>query len=150
MGFKFVGNREFTIIPGEENCTREYKLGSDKYTNAWSKCWRREFIIENDIWFPKNVIYEDVPFVFQAISLAKSYEIAPFITHIYTSGRPNSNASKNQFKQGRDTVTCIENLSNLVDKINSKDIDLLKIRIAEQKERLIVRINRVLDDIFIS
>lgn len=150
MGFNFVGNRNLTIIPNAENCKREYKLGKDKYTNAWSKCWRREFILENDIWFPTNVIYEDVPFVFQAISLAKSYGIAPFIAHTYTSGRPNSNASKNQFKQGRDTVTCIENLSNLVDKINSKDVDLLKMRIAEQKERLIVRINRVLDDVFIN
>lgn len=150
MGFKFVGNRDITIIPNEENCKKEYKLGKDKYTNAWSKCLRREFILENDIWFPTNVIYEDVPFVFRVISLAKSYEIAPFITHVYTSGRSNSNASKNQFKQGRDTVTCIENLSNLVDKIDPKDIDLLKMRIAEQKERLIVRIDRVLDDMFIS
>lgn len=146
LGFNMVGSRNFVFLPNEQNCAREYKLAEDKYTNAWSKCWNRQFILNNSIFFPQNVIYEDVPFVFHAISKANSYKIANFITHTYTSGRQGSNASKNQFKQVRDSVTCIENLSNLANVISPEDIPLLKARIKQQKNRLLARLDRVLTD----
>ena len=49
----------------------------------WSKFFRREFLIENDITFPKITVAEDFIFTFQCICLAKKYVRVPFVGYHY-------------------------------------------------------------------
>ena len=86
MGFKIEGDREELVIPTEETCTKTYKAALDKYPNVWSKCWRREFLKENNIKFPENRFYEDVLFVYNGVMKSRNYKIADFVVHHYISG----------------------------------------------------------------
>jgi len=148
LGSKYIGNRNFNIIPTKLSCTKEYKLCDDIYPNAWSKCWRREFIIDNDILFPEKVIYEDVPFMFLAISKSRTYGIANYITHVYTSGRAGSNSTQREFRQVADTVKCIELLVGIKDIIDIQHIEYLKRRINTEKLKLDTRLEKALNSVF--
>ena len=49
-----------------------------------SKVFRREFLLENDIWFPENVnLGEGILFLLPCILLAKTYVITPDICYYY-------------------------------------------------------------------
>ena len=148
MGFNSCGTRELSILPTPENCKKEYRLAQNKFTHAWSICWKNEFVKKHDLKFPENVIYEDVPFVFLGIALSTSFLIADYYVHTYTSGRPNSNSTKVHFKQPADTIKCIENLCSLKGKIPTEYEPYLYARIQEQRERLVVRLDRILNQIF--
>ena len=55
-----------------------------KYLNTvWSKFFRRDFLIDNNIKFPAMTITEDLVFTFQYIVLAKNYLRIPFIGYFY-------------------------------------------------------------------
>lgn len=146
-GFQFIGE-EFSFIPNEINSTKEFRLSENKFINVWSICWNTSFIKENNICFSdKCYSYEDVAFAFWGISLATSYKIADYITYNYTRNREGSSSNRDSnyakhFNQSRDTITCIETLYNLQDKINPRDKDYLIKRIDEQKSRLLVRLDR--------
>ena len=41
------------------------------HITAWSKVYRKSFLIENNIWFAENVMYEDNDYAIKVYSLAK-------------------------------------------------------------------------------
>lgn len=152
-GFRFIGGESISFIPNEENSNKEFRLAKNKFINVWSICWNRTFLINNDIKFSENVIYEDVYFSFAGIALAQSYKFANYITHDYTRERPGSTSTKasnpaKHFKQARDTIKCIEDLCTLKNKIDEQYIPYLVQRINEQQSRLPVRLGRGVDSIF--
>lgn len=137
LGFKIEGDREELVIPTPENCTKTYKAAIDKYPNPWSKCWRRKFLEENNIWFPEHRFYEDVLFVYNGIMKSKSFKIADFVVHKYTSGRANSMTTKINLKNVRDTVKNLEDLMNIREKEYTKEVDIvIKKEIKMCKKRL--------------
>ena len=137
LGFKIEGDREELVIPTEETCKKTYKAAMDKYPNVWSKCWRREFLEDNNIVFPDNRYYEDVIYVYKGVMNAKSYKIANFVVHKYTSGRSGSITTKIGIKNIEDTT---ENLKELLDMRNNnytQEIDIIiKKEIRMCKKRL--------------
>lgn len=152
-GFRFIGGEELCFIPNEENSSKEFRLAKNKFINVWSICWNKNFILNNNIKFSENVIYEDVAFSFAGIALSKSYKFADFVTHNYTRERPGSTSTKTSkpekhFKQGIDTIKCIEDLCKLKDIIDSEYWPFLLQRINEQKSRLTIRIERGIDKVF--
>lgn len=55
-----------------------------KYLNTvWSKFFRRDFLIENNIKFPAMTITEDFIFTFKSIVLAKNFVRIPFVGYFY-------------------------------------------------------------------
>lgn len=125
LGFKIEGNREELVIPTEETCTKTYKSSVDKYPNAWSKCWRRKFLKENDIKFPEYRLYEDVLFVYNGVMKSKSYKIADFVVHKYISGRPNSITTKISIKNVEDTILNLKDLLKMRENEYTKEIDII-------------------------
>ena len=67
LGFKIEGDREELVIPTEETCSKTYKAAQDKYPNPWSKCWRKQYLDQNNIRFPEYRFYEDVLFVYNGV-----------------------------------------------------------------------------------
>lgn len=124
MGFQIIGNKEEMIIPTEETCTRKYKVALDQYPNVWSKCWRREFLMENNFKFPEKRFYEDVVFTYQAIMKVKDYMIADFPVHIYISGRQDSITTTLQFKNIYDTIENIKELLIIKKKEPTEEVDI--------------------------
>ena len=144
-GFEAKGTRNFLFIPKEEECTKEYRLGKNKFVSVCAGCWNRKFLIENNILFKENVVYEDVFFMFLAVCKSNTYTLANYPTFIYNTGREGSLTTKKQFKQVYDTVSCIEHLCKLKEEINESYVPYLLERIEEQKNRLFVRLDRVID-----
>lgn len=125
LGFKIEGDREELVIPTEETCTKTYKAATDKYPNPWSKCWRREYLNENNIRFPEHRFYEDVLFVYKGVMKSKSYKIADFVVHKYTSGRVNSMTTTVNFNNVEDTVKNLQDLIVLRNTEYTKEIDII-------------------------
>lgn len=138
MGFISIGKKEFTVIPTLETCNKSYRISGDRYTNAWSKCWNREFLLKNNLFFPENRYYEDVLFIFKAISKVETYLIADFPVHTYVSGRDNSITSRMSFKNIYDNIKNIEDLIKIrsnIDETEELDRKVMK-EVNRCKERL--------------
>lgn len=125
LGFKIGGDREELVIPTPETCTKTYKAAIDKYPNPWSKCWRREFLKENNITFPEHRFYEDVLFVYKGVMKSQSQKIADFVVHNYTSGRTNSMTTKISLKNVEDTIKNLNDLIEMREKEYTEEIDII-------------------------
>lgn len=137
LGFRMEGTIKELVIPTPETCTKTYKAAADKYPNPWSKCWRREFLNENNIRFPENRFYEDVLFVYNGVMKSKTQKIADFVTHRYTSGRKYSMTTNINMQNVKDTIKNLEDLLVLREKEYTKEIDIiLKKEIRMCKKRL--------------
>lgn len=137
LGFKMQGSKNETILPTEETCNKTYKAAIDKYPNVWSKCWRKEFLSENNIWFPENRFYEDVLFNYNGIMKANAFKMAEFITHIYISGRTDSITTRPTMKNIDDTVQNIKDLLEMRENEYIPEIDIvLKREFGKCKRRL--------------
>ena len=143
-GLKITGNRDLEIIPNSENIEKSYRLGSYKWMNVTTLCIKNKIIQENNIRFPEKIRYEDVYFAFLAIEKSKTFSYINKITYLYNN-MENTTTTLYSFEQAKDTVLLIEKLIELKDKIDKDNMQFLEDRINEQKERLIVRINRAIE-----
>lgn len=125
LGFKIEGDREELVIPTEETCTKTYKAAKDKYPNPWSKCWRKQYLDQNNIRFPEYRFYEDVLFVYNGVMKSQSYKIADFVVHKYTSGRKNSMTTKMNLKNIKDTVENLQDFINMRIEEYTPEIDII-------------------------
>ena len=137
LGFEIIGKKKGFIIPTSENCTKAYRIAGDRYANAWSKCWRREFLENNELKFPENRYYEDVIFIYKAVSKVENYLIADFPTHTYYSGRPNSITTNVSFKNIHDNLYNIEELMGFAEDKRTQELDVkIQKEIQRCKERI--------------
>lgn len=143
-GMQITGKRELTILPDEENISKEFRLGKNKWINVTSLCIKNSLIKENSIRFPEKIRYEDVIFAFLTIEKAKTFSYTNFITYLYIN-RDNTTSTKYTYAQSLDTIKIIEELTNLKDKIKQENMPYLKQRILEQTERLQERLKRVIE-----
>lgn len=143
-GMQITGRRELTIMPDENNISKAYRLGQNKWMNVTSLCIKNTLIQENSIRFPENIRYEDVLFAFIAIEKANTFSYTDFITYVYIN-KDNTTTTKYTYAQSLDTVRMIEELTKLKDSISEENLPFLKQRIIEQTERLQERLKRVID-----
>lgn len=137
LGFKIEGDREEIVLPREETCTKKYKVAIDPYPNPWSKCWRKELLDKNKIRFPEYRFYEDVIFVYKAIMKSRTYKIADFIVHKYTSGRIGSMTTNIKIKNIEDTVENLKDLEEIKKEENTEEVNMIiKKEIKMCKKRL--------------
>lgn len=143
-GLQARGVREFQIIPTIENCDKKYRLSEYKWSNVTTICWKSSLIKDNNIKFPKNILFEDVYFNFLGIYYSNSYEIGDFISYLYNT-RPSSSMGFKQFNQVRDTISLIEELYKLEQIIKPEYIECLHRRIKQQRDRILPRLDRILE-----
>ena len=137
LGFQMEGDRTELVIPREETCTKTYKAAKDLYMNAWSKCWRRKYLEENNITFPEYRFYEDVLFVYNGVMKSNSFKIADYVVHNYSSGRTNSTTTKISFKNIDDTIKNLKAFVKIKEKEGTVEADfIIKKEINLCKERL--------------
>ena len=143
-GMKITGRRDLTIIPDENNISKAYRLGENKWMNVTSMCIKTSLIQENSIRFPVKIRYEDVIFAFLTIEKAKTFSYTDSIFYLYIN-RDNTTSTKYTYAQSLDTIKIIEELTNLKDIISPENLPFLKQRICEQTERLQERLKRVIE-----
>ena len=65
-------------------------LRKDIYHNSWNKLARRDFIIDNELYFEKGLISEDLLWSYLIFHQAKRIMIIPQVTYIYRNDNPLS------------------------------------------------------------
>ncbi|MCM1258220.1 MAG: glycosyltransferase [Roseburia sp.] len=79
---------------------RESGYGRPGIFVVWSRFFRREFLAENQIFFPEGKIYEDVPFTIDAKYRAKNVRSISYIGYNYCK-HTNSTMTKARVKSDR-------------------------------------------------
>jgi len=143
-GMKITEKRELILMPDENNTSKAFRLGQNKWMNATSLCLKNSMIQKHFIRFPENIRYEDVYFAFLAIEKAATYAYTDFITYLYIN-RDNTTTTSYSYVQALDTIKLIEKLTGLKEKISKENLPYLKQRIIEQTERLQTRLQRVIE-----
>lgn len=142
-GMKISGKRNMEILPNEDNCKKSYRLSEYKWANVVSICWKNSLIQRNNIRFPEKIRYEDVYFYFLGIEKSETSAIGNFITYNYNN-RDSSTTTSYSLAQVKDTITIIEKLYSLKNKIQLSSIPLLKKRIEQQASRVPIRLERAI------
>lgn len=143
LGFEITGIEHKIIVPEMENCNKLYRIARDKYSNVWSKCWRRNFIEKYKFRFPEDRYYEDVLFICKAIIKCQDFLVADFVSHTYVKGRPNSITTNVTMKNIHDNLY---NLQELIDVMNIED-EPYKTYVRERIKRETKRCKERIDEI---
>jgi len=77
---------------GDDNLTVCHRIAADVKTTvqeksslliclclvqAWSKLWRTDFLIENNLYFPEDIVFEDIPVHWKGVVLAERIVVLP-------------------------------------------------------------------------
>ena len=65
-----------SITPGDKT-TKEEKLPFLDFPSAWSKLYRTDFLLDNKLYFPEGLVFEDNLVNWQAVTLAEKISIIP-------------------------------------------------------------------------
>ena len=87
QGVSKVKIEELVDVPTLEPSDLSERIRRDMagkfYILPWGKFYRRDFLLENEIFFPQMKYAEDVPFCFKCLCLAKNYVRIPHMTNIH-------------------------------------------------------------------
>lgn len=132
LGFKSIGRLEGEWIPNVENSTFSKRVREWKYENVWDICWRNDFLKDNNLKFAEKKYFEDFVFYYKGVIRAKSYKVAEFITHIYTTFKDDSITS---FVNEQKLQDLYSNVNEFLEELKSVD--------EERKKDVIYAIQRV-------
>ncbi|WP_405303927.1 glycosyltransferase [Methanobrevibacter sp.] len=88
-------------------------------TVTWNKLYRKDFLTENNIEFPKmKISYQDIPFSFEAYFLAESISITPEVCYYWRLRSDNTSVTQQDknIRNFRDRLYILEHVNGLMDK----------------------------------
>lgn len=144
LGFKDVGGFNKIHLSTAENSTKEARLMCDTNFSVPSKCWRRDFLLENNIKFKENIYYEDMVYSITATILAKSYKYGEFPTFKYYRNRKGSIMSTPSIRRCSDMYRMLAYLIDLYDITPERYRPYLLSFIENETESLPVRMEAIL------
>ena len=89
MYLNLDGKKPILLDNSDESVLRKL-LRKDIYHNSWNKFVRRDFIIDNELYFEKGLISEDLLWSYLIFRQAKRIIIIPKVTYIYRNDNPLS------------------------------------------------------------
>lgn len=97
---------------------------------GWNKLIRKNLLLSNKIFFKKGMLYEDMLWVYQLCSIAKSYVTVPEITYYYLI-RPGSITTKNNdkahaLKQFNSFIELLNHMSDEFSQTNNRKLTPLQ------------------------
>lgn len=91
LGFqKINGDEKSFRIATKENSTKEARIACDDSFSVPSKCWRRQFLRENNLKFIEDIYYEDMIYSIEAVTLSKETMYGDFPIFNYYRNRTGS------------------------------------------------------------
>ena len=144
LGFKDVGGFNKVHLSTAENSTKEARLTCDINFSVPSKCWRREFLLENNIKFMENIYYEDMVYSKTATILAKSYKYGDFPSFKYYRNRKGSIMSTPSIRRCSDMYRMLAYLMDLYDITPDEYKPYLLSFIENETESLPLRVEAIL------
>lgn len=144
LGFKDVGGFNKVHLSTAENSTKEARLTCDINFSVPSKCWRREFLLKNNIKFMENIYYEDMVYSTTATILAKSYKYGDFPSFKYYRNRKGSIMSTPSIRRCSDMYRMLAYLMDLYDITPDEYKPYLLSFIENETESLPLRVEAIL------
>lgn len=102
LGFEDVGQGNKERISLKENSSKKDRLICDLSFSVSSRCWKREFLIKNDIKFIEGMYYEDEVYCLKATILAESTKYSSLKVFKYYRNRKGSVMSEPTIKKCSD------------------------------------------------
>lgn len=144
LGFKDVGGFNKIHLSNAENSTKEARLTCDINFSVPSKCWRREFLKENNIKFKEDIYYEDMIYSTHATILAKTHKYGEFPIFKYYRNRNGSIMSTPSLRRCSDMYRMLAYLIDLYDITPEQYKPYLLSFIENETESLPIRVNAIL------
>lgn len=113
LGFQDVGGPGNLRISTKENSTKEARIACDSTFSVPSKCWRREFLKNNNIKFEENIYYEDMIYSVKAVILANKLKYGDFPIFKYYRNRKGSIMTTPNIRRCSDMYRVVAELLDL-------------------------------------
>lgn len=90
MGYEYYGQPDKQRISTKENSKKQARLICDVTFAVQSRCWRKDFLIKNNIKFLENIFYEDEIFCMKSTILATKTKYSELKIFKYRRNRDGS------------------------------------------------------------
>lgn len=113
LGYEDVGQGNKVRVSTKENSTKKARLLCDVTFSVSSKCWRREFLIKNNMKFVEGMYYEDEIYSIKATILSQNTKYANIEVFKYYRNREGSVMSKPSVKKCSDWYRMLAEVMDL-------------------------------------
>ena len=113
FGVQYVGGDNKQYLSNKENSTKEARLSCDIFFGVPSKCWKTEFLRNNNITFIEDMYYEDMVYSLKATILAQKLSYGEFPIFKYYRNRPGSIMSTPNIKRCTDMYKMLSYIMEL-------------------------------------
>lgn len=113
MGVQYIGGSNQVYLPNKENSTKEARLACDMHFAVSSKCFKRDFLIKNDISFLEDTYYEDMLYSMKCTILASKITYGEFPFYNYYRNREGSIMCTPSLKRCTDMYKIMEYIMGL-------------------------------------
>lgn len=144
FGVNYIGGSNKTYIPNAENSTKEARILCDMHFAVSSKCWKRQFLEENDITFIPGIYYEDMVYSIKAAILAEKIAYGEFPIYNYLRGREGSIMTNSNIRKCADMYAVLAHILSLYDITPDELKPYLLTFIKQETIRLPKKINSML------
>lgn len=102
FGMQYIGGSNKAYLSNAENSTKKARIACDINFGVTSKCWKRQFLVDNNIKFIEDIYYEDMVFSLTAVIKAKTLSYGDFPIYNYVRNREGSIMSTPNIKRCSD------------------------------------------------
>ena len=113
FGVQYIGGDNKMYLSNAENSTKEARLTCDVFFCVPSKCWKTQFLRDNDITFIEDIYYEDMVYSMKATILSKRLSYGEFPIFNYYRNRPGSIMSTPNIRRCVDMYKMLSYLMDL-------------------------------------
>lgn len=113
MGVQYIGGSNKQYIPNAENSTREARIACDMHFAVSSKCFKRQFLLNNNISFLTDTYYEDMLYSIQCTILAPKITYGTFPFYNYYRNREGSIMSTPSIRRCTDMYKIMDYIMGL-------------------------------------
>ena len=107
-GHSVNSNMKFTSLSGND-ILKSY-LQREWMTSAWNKLIVKDFLLENELFFKKGLIYEDMLWLFEVVLNANRMSVVPQQTYLYIIRNNSITTTLNSTKKIDSWIYIIESL----------------------------------------
>lgn len=147
FGVQYIGGSNKCYLSNKENSTKEARIACDMHFAVSSKCWRRQFLKENNLNFIDNMYYEDMIYSIKATILADKIGYGEFPIYNYYRNREGSIMSTPSIKRCTDMYKMLENVMQLYTITPDKYKPYLMSFIRNETKSIIPKIDIILNSI---
>lgn len=144
-GFQDVGGFNKTYISNEENSRKENRIACDINFSVSSKCWNRQFLINNELKFIEGRYYEDMDFSIRSVIKADELMHCDNIIFKYYRNREGSVMSTPSIKRASDMYRMMAEVVDLYSITPKEYQKYLLSFIRNETDSLPMRVNAIIN-----